>query len=96
MVKKRKSPVEKGVEELILKTIKEAKNQDRGPGADKLLAIARLLNSFARLRGGSPGPPGKPPGSSTPRREDMSTEQWQEFCELHGEPGYYESLGSLE
>ena len=92
MAKKQKSSVKKSVEELIIKAVNQAKDQERGPGADKLLAIARLLNSYARLRGGgSPGNPGRSPGS-TPKREEMSEKEWREYCEMYGEPGHYESL----
>lgn len=87
MAKKRKTPIEKGVEELIIKTVKEAKNQERGPGSDKLLAIARLLNSYARLCGG-----GKQGKSGPPSRESMSESEWLEYCMQHGTPGHYESL----
>ena len=86
MARKRKNPVEKGVEELILKTVKEAKDQERGPGADKLLAIARLLNSYARLRGG-----GNPPHKVRDIEGLSEQERFERQLEI-GDPLYYDSL----
>ena len=87
MAKKRKSPIEKGIEALIIKTVKEAKEGTRAPGADKLLAIARLLNSYARLRGGSPVK-----AARSLQREDMTESEWLEHCAIYGDGSYAELL----
>jgi len=84
---KRKTPVEKGIEGLILRTVKDAKEAPRAPGADKLLAIARLLNSYARLKGG---------GSVTRGRaksyEEMTDEEKERYHLEFGNPDYYTKM----
>ena len=86
MAKKRKDPVETGLQELIVKTLREAKGQDRGPGTEKLLAIARLLNTYSRLCRGESG------GKLKPSQESMSPKEWREYCLEYGDPSYADEI----
>ena len=89
MAKKVKSRIEKSLEELILRTVKDATDGKRSPGAEKIQSIARLLNSYGRLRGGSPGKIG---GSLTSKLEGMSETERYEYYAENGMPNAYEEM----
>lgn len=84
-------PVQDALRKTIIETHKRLSKRKNGPSAELLASLARCANVYLKLKL-SPGKTGRTPVSSTPKPEDMTPEQWQEYCFQHGMPGHYESL----